>query len=343
MAMSLCFTAICPTLLLALDMSATNPESLSEKYRNPGPHPVGEVLYDWHDEQRDRDVPVKIYYPKDSVGPFPVIVFSHGLGGSREGYAYLGRHWASHGYVSVHVQHVGSDESVWKNQTGRAERMKRAAADPRNALNRPADIHFVLDCLERLQREDGPLKGRLDLSRIGMAGHSFGAFTTMAIAGQVFLTPTGRSATTDDWRIKAAIVMSPMPPFRHTNYDEAYAQIRIPILHMTGTRDDSPIGETEAAARRIPFDHIANAQQYLVIFKDGNHMVFTGRKRLRGEENHRDARLQGLIRMSTTAFWDAHLKKDAAAKAWLAEGGFEKAMGNDGTFEKKAPASRPAR
>src|SRR5581483_4684895 len=77
-------------------------------------NPVEAVRYDWVDAKRHRDVPVKIYYPKTGDGPFPVIVFSHGLGGSREGYEYLGNYWASHGYVSVHLQHLGSDDSVWK-------------------------------------------------------------------------------------------------------------------------------------------------------------------------------------------------------------------------------------
>src|ERR1700722_1072373 len=80
-----------------------------------GPFAVQTVRYDWHDSKRDRDIPVKIYFPKTGEGPFPVIIFSHGLGGSREGYAYLGNHWASHGYISVHVQHLGSDSAVWQD------------------------------------------------------------------------------------------------------------------------------------------------------------------------------------------------------------------------------------
>jgi predicted dienelactone hydrolase len=66
-------------------------------------HEVAIARFDWRDSARDRDVPVKIYYPKDLGGPVPVVIFSHGLGGSREGYEYLGRHWAGCGFVSVHV------------------------------------------------------------------------------------------------------------------------------------------------------------------------------------------------------------------------------------------------
>src|SRR6185369_7102161 len=110
-----------------------------------GPGAVETVRFDWHDAKRDRDVPVKIYFPKSGGGRLPVIIFSHGLGGSREGYEYLGRHWASHGYVSVHVQHPGSDDAVWRNAAAldRMTAMRQAAADPRNAINRPLDVSFA--------------------------------------------------------------------------------------------------------------------------------------------------------------------------------------------------------
>src|SRR5690349_16713527 len=73
--------------------------SSAAPYKAPsGSNLVETVKYDWKDEKRDRQVPVKIYFPKNGMGPFPIIIFSHGLGGSRDGYEYLGRHWASHGY-----------------------------------------------------------------------------------------------------------------------------------------------------------------------------------------------------------------------------------------------------
>ena len=151
---------------------------------NPGPSAVGTEEYTWRDNPRNRDLPVRTYYPAADPGPFPVIIFSHGLGGTREGYAYLGRHWASCGYVSVHVQHIGSDDSVWKGQPDPLQAMKDSLKNPRSALDRPRDIRFTLDQLEVLNRDDPALAGRLDLQRIGMAGHSFGGWTTMAMAGE---------------------------------------------------------------------------------------------------------------------------------------------------------------
>ncbi len=306
-----------------------------EYKKSAGPYSVEVVRYDWIDQKRDRKVPVKIYYPKSGDGPFPVIVFSHGLGGSREGYEYLGRYWASHGYVSAHVQHLGSDDEVWKGKpiSEIGEDMRKAAANLMNASNRPPDVSFAIDQLEKMNREDSPLKGRLALDKIGVAGHSFGAFTTLAIAGESFVTPGGRRVSMPDPRVKAVIAMSAPVTMGERDFDSAFAKIRIPCLHMTGTRDSSPIGETRAEDRRVPFDHMNSADQFLITFKDGDHMIFSGRGRMRGSE--KDEFFQSYIKVSSIAFWDAYLQNDAAAKKWLADGGFAKVLGDAGKFEIK--------
>ena len=71
--------------------------------------------FEWTDPARQRPVPVRLYLPQsaDAQRPVPLVVFSHGIGGSRQGYRYLGSHWASQGYASLHLQHVGSDRQLW--------------------------------------------------------------------------------------------------------------------------------------------------------------------------------------------------------------------------------------
>jgi dienelactone hydrolase len=302
----------------------------------PGPYVVAVVRDTWKDPRREREVPVKIYYPAQDAGPFPVIIFSHGLGGSREGYEYLGRQWASHGYVSVHLQHLGSDRSVWEHSWSKLLALRQAAHNLQNSLNRPLDVSFALDQLEKLNQSEGPFQGRLDLNRVGAAGHSFGAYTTMAVAGQVFGRPGGREISLADPRIKAAIPMSTPIPRKKGNLTQKYAKITIPCLHMTGTRDDSPIGETRAAERRLPYDYTNGSAQYLVTFRDGDHMIFSNHQRLlsRGDQ---DARFHDLICLSTTAFWDAYLKGEAAARSWLSNGGLAGTLGADATLEMKLP------
>jgi predicted dienelactone hydrolase len=315
----------------AVAKSAQAPAASPKTYKaDPGPAIVTATLADWRDESRSRPVPVKIYAPATGEGPFPVIVFSHGLGGSREGYEYLGRHWASWGYVSVHVEHLGSDTAALKKGGRLLKNLREAAGDPHNAIARPLDVRFVLDRLEKLNQGGLPLLShRLDLTRIGMAGHSFGAWTTMAVAGQ----SVGQETSLADPRIKAAVAMSAPAP-RQRDYDRVYRKVHVPILHMTGTEDDSPIGDTKAAERRIPYDHIQGVDQYLVTFQGGDHMIFSGRRILEADRP-KDPLFHSLILQGTTAFWDAYLKGDAAAKAWLANGGYAAALGKDGKLEEK--------
>ncbi len=210
-------------------------------------------------------------FPDNRCRPFSIIIFSHGLGGSRDGYEYLGRHWASHGYISVHVQHLGSDDAVWRDSAGPGQAMKAATLNLQNSIARPRDVTFALDQLAKLNAEDGTLRGRLDLRRVGVAGHSFGAYTALAVAGQRS-GPSERSLADD--RVKAVITMSAPVPRHPTRRD--YAPIHIPILHMTGTADDSPIGDTRARHRRVPFDSMSGPPQLLVTLNGGDHMVFAG-------------------------------------------------------------------
>jgi predicted dienelactone hydrolase len=305
-----------------------------------GPHEVAATQHTWKDEKRRRDVPVKIYAPQAGQGPFPVIAFSHGLGGTRDGYEYLGRHWASHGYICLHLQHHGSDDAAWKGSKDPLADLRRAAREPANAVNRPLDVRFALDELTRLNRTNPAFQGRLDLGRVGMAGHSFGGWTTQAMVGEMFVTPTGKAVALGDRRIKAAVIMSPSPPPGKPDLDRAFGPIQVPCLHLTGTKDDGmAITEVKAADRRLPFDHIRQADQYLVIFKGGDHMVFANARKKQGE-GAKDARVHHLIRMSTTAFWDAYLGGDTGAAAWLQGQGLRQTLGTDGTFEWKRAAAK---
>ena len=166
------------------------------------------------DTSRQREIPLRIYLPGNAA-PEPVVLFSHGLGGSRTGNAYLGEHWSARGYVVVVMQHHGSDDGVWRGM--RPDRMLTAlkrAANLENALLRFKDVSVVIDQLEKWNRaadlpEQSALVGRMDLSKIGMSGHSFGAVTTQAVSGQ--RTSLGDTRFTDA-RIKAAVVMSPSAP-----------------------------------------------------------------------------------------------------------------------------------
>jgi len=325
--------------LLVIGLATALPSRASAADYDPdkGKSEIATLEATWHDRDRDRDVPVKIYYPKSPAGNSPagrspVIIFSHGLGGSREGYSYLGQCWAAHGYVSVHLTHKGSDtEAITQNpQANRKQLEQEIAANPENALNRFKDVSFAIDQLNHLNKDlESPLHGSLDLEHIGMAGHSYGAGTTMVVSGE--LTHNGRSFADD--RISCAIAMSPPQTMPSAKLDQAFADFKIPLFVMTGTKDDSPVGETKAAERRAGFDHVKDTPAFLLTFDGGDHMLFSGRPRQ--NKSPTDDRYHQLILQGSLAFWDAFLRRNADAKKWLEAGSFEKAVADAGKFEQR--------
>lgn len=329
---------------LTLALICTTYAEEQQGYTPPTPSMEVAVLkLNWHDAARDREVPSKIYFPKEGEGPFPVVIFSHGLGGSRNNYEYLGCHWAGCGYVSVHLQHIGSDDRVWKDLplAERGKSLQKAASSISNALNRPFDGQFALNQIEKLNAdESSPLKGRLDLKAMAIAGHSFGGYTSLALAGQTFMLPFFQSKRFDEPRLKAAIQMSAPAPANRRDMNQSFSTITIPVMHLTGTKDFLQLlPQTTAADRRIPYDHMCNSETCLIIFNDGDHMVFSGRERTAAtpEKLAQDAVFQKLICTSTTTFWDAYVKGNLEAKNWLIEGGCEKLLGKEASFEHKAP------
>ncbi|MBY0548294.1 MAG: hypothetical protein K2W95_13445 [Candidatus Obscuribacterales bacterium] len=313
----------CLTMLSPLAHAAPSMKTASEfqsKAAVSSVSPKQNVTYQiWEDLSRGRSIPVKIYMPSTSAkSPAPVLVFSHGLGGTREAAGYLGEYLSARGYVCIHIQHPGSDSGVWQPvATGGREAIlaeMKTAANAANLKFRVGDVTFVLDELEKRNASDPLLGSKLNLSAIGLAGHSFGAGTTLALSGQNY--PVGpRTFNFRDSRIKAAVYLSPPVNLRNRQAEEIFGSIEIPGLLMTGTDDVSPIGETTARQRVIPFHGIKAPGQYLVNFQGGDHMIFSGHTTpLRVNS---DEKFQHMINKVTGAFLDAYLKGDASQRAWL--------------------------
>jgi predicted dienelactone hydrolase len=283
------------------------------------------------DQKRTREIPIRVYLPREKT-PAPVVLFSHGLGGSREGSVYLGNHWAARGYVAVFLQHPGSDDSVWKDKPP-AQRLAamRAAADLENFMLRVEDVRAVLDQLEQWNKASGnPLSGRLDLKRIGMSGHSFGAVTTQATSGQRFV----RGAGFTDSRIKAAVIMSPSGPRRGGDPAQAFGGVKIPWMLLTGTRDTAPIGDATIESRLSVFPGLPVGGKYELVLYNAEHSAFTDRA-LPGDSQPRNPNHHRSILALTTAFWDAWLRDDPNARKWLDGDGPRKILDKEDRWQRK--------
>jgi predicted dienelactone hydrolase len=307
-----------PSRTAAAELSVYDPLALpAERLSKP-------IEASIRDASRDREIPILIYMPT-SRDASPVVLFSHGLGGNRNGSAYLGKHWAARGFVAVFLQHPGSDSEVLREAPLlRKASALREAASAKNFLARVRDVPVVLDQLQRWTegQEASPSEagkqvvGRLDLKRVGMSGHSFGAVTTQAVSGQRF--PLGVTYT--EPRIRAAILFSPSEPARGSA-DHAFGNVAIPWLLMTGTRDvarlgGSTIGPATVDKRLSVFPALLAGSKYEMVLDGAEHSAFTERA-LPGESGDRNPNHHRAILALSTAFWDAYLKEDGAARAWL--------------------------
>jgi len=237
------------------------------------------VEADWLDAGRDRPVPVRLYLPEIAAPatPAPLVLFSHGLGGSRRGYGYLGSHFARSGMASLHVQHVGSDRALWSGSPFDLAARLQSAAQEREAVERVADLRFALDRMLALDAGD-PLGLAIDTSRIIVAGHSYGANTALLASG-ARVERAGRLVDLRDPRLAAAILLSAPPFYGESALANVLRPVSLPTLHVTATGDDiripgfySPVGDRIAV-----FEATGSAQKVLAVFEGGSHSIFTDR------------------------------------------------------------------
>ena len=228
---------------------------------------------DWLDKARQRAVPVRLYWPEGSK-PVPLVVFSHGIGGSRRGYSYLGEYFAANGIASLHLQHVGSDRSLWTGSMISLLGRLQDAAQEREALERVRDLSFALDAVLAHEKYGK----RIDHGRIAAAGHSYGANTAMLAAGASVLRD-GRRLELRDPRVTAALLLSAPPFYGEEDLKAILQSITLPTLHVTATEDVIRIpGYYSPASDRIAvFEAVGSPLKALAVFQGGSHSIFTSR------------------------------------------------------------------
>lgn len=185
-------------------------------------------------------------------GQFPLILFSHGNGGLRMQNTFWCEHLASHGYIVMAPDHTGNCAVTFVNGSlvvfdDSKEGRERSAAD------RPRDLSFLIDEMDRMNRgNDSRFLGRVDMTRIGAAGHSFGGFTCTWLSN-------------NEPRIKAIIPMAGAAEER-TNYD-------CPVMLFIAAEDDT-LGADRVAFLRNYYTE-SRGPRYSIEFKDAGHFSFT--------------------------------------------------------------------
>jgi predicted dienelactone hydrolase len=271
-----------------------------------GPHAVAVVAnLTLHDAKRAKDLHIKIYYPK-GLGRFPVVIFSHGLGGSKDGFAALSRFWAGHGYVTIHPSHADSI-ALRPDQPGAFQGLREELATPRAWEDRVRDVTFLIDSIPDLAKQVPALQGKLDAARIGVAGHSFGAYTTQLIAGATVDVPGGAKARSlADERARAFLAISPQGRGQQGLTERSWEGVKRPLMTMTGSRDRGAGGQGPDW-KAEPFRFSPPGDKYHLFVEGAGHFTF----------GQTQPPIFDYIRMASIAFWDAYLKNGDKAKAYL--------------------------
>ena len=274
----------------------------------------------WLDTARSRELPVRLRWPA-TPGPWPWLVFSHGLGGSRDGADVWGEAWREAGFAVLHVQHPGSDTEVLRSGGLRG---LRAAGNGQQLIARAADVRFVLDEAARRQRAGDKAWQPVRLDTVGMSGHSFGALTALAAAGQRYPAPGDLS----DPRPRAFLALSPSSSRSRLSLQDQFGGIARPFMAVTGSLDGDPFGSYDTGEPRAQvYEGLPPGQRALLWLDGADHMTFAGNRqqRINGRgpfkraavAQEREDAHHALVARLSTLWWRWRLLGDTQAQAQL--------------------------
>ncbi|MFI8279669.1 alpha/beta hydrolase family protein [Streptomyces sp. NPDC085929] len=215
---------------------------------------------------RGEDLQVRVSAPATG-GNLPVIVFSHGFGWSMNGYAPLADFWAAHGFVVVQPTHLDSRTLGIPHEDPRTPRIWRIRIE---------DLTRVLDELDVLEASVPGLRGRIDRSRIAVAGHSWGAQTASTLLGARVLDSDGvPGEDLSDPRVTAGVLLAltglgdDLTPFAAENLPflrPSFGTMTTPALIVAGDNDRSTLSTRGPDWFTDPYTHSPGDKSLLTLF-----------------------------------------------------------------------------
>lgn len=242
--------------------------------------------------------------PALTKAPYPLVVISHGLGGSRYLYYILAEHLASYGFVVAAVDHVGTTIREYIQKTADLGSQN----DITSLYYRPSDIVRTIAYADTLTATGGPLAGLIDTKNVAVWGHSTGGTTAFQAAGaRIDLTAlktwcadkqadkwaaescqfldhknelatlygvsnpdTGLFPALWDTRVRAVVAAAPGGEL-HAFGTTGIAAVQVPTLIMFGTADPSVFPTYNAL---WAYDQIGSSNKSLLTFDNGGHLMF---------------------------------------------------------------------
>ncbi|MEH2336896.1 alpha/beta hydrolase [Nostoc sp.] len=265
----------------------------------PGKFKSQKYTLKFFDSTRNRPLLTDVYIP-NVQNAAPVIVISHGLGLDSSNFQYLATHLASYGFAVAVPNHPGSDaKQLHSLLNGRANDV----AEPSEFKDRPLDVTYILNQLEKGNQSDSRFKGRLNLQQVGVFGQSLGGYTALALAGakinfeqlkqdcqpaalqntwnmslllqcralELNISKSAKDYNLRDQRVKAAIAVNPITS---SIFGKAgLSQIRTPVMIVSSSDDTVAPALSEQI---LPFSWFTNSQKYLVMLVGGTHFSTIG-------------------------------------------------------------------
>ncbi|MEH2394321.1 MAG: alpha/beta hydrolase [Nostoc sp.] len=265
----------------------------------PGKFKSQKYTLKFFDSTRNRPLLTDVYIP-NVQNPAPIIVISHGLGLDSSNFQYLATHLASYGFAVAVPNHPGSDaKQLHSLLNGRANDV----AEPSEFKDRPLDVTYILNQLEKGNQSDSRFKGRLNLQQVGVFGQSLGGYTALALAGakinfeqlkqdcqpaalqntwnmslllqcralELNINKSAKDYNLRDERVKAAIAVNPITS---SIFGKAgLSQIKTPVMIVSSSDDTVAPALSEQI---LPFSWFTNSQKYLVMLVGGTHFSTIG-------------------------------------------------------------------